>query len=168
MGCSDVRMPLSVHFDSRADTAVRPGFARRREGTHPRRRLAVRRGAAPLVPRRHPDLPGSWRTLLRACPALGPRRGGGRQAVAASPCCLPSLAGRRPSRRNVSRLYHAACTVPVYASQRGLLHDHATHGAGWWPALAGRDWLPAGSRRKVSERCATSLFLLPQASPGAS
>ena len=151
MGCSDVRVPFSVRFDSRADTAVRPGFARRRGGTHPRQRLAVRRGATPLVPRRHPDLPGSWRTLLRACPALGPRRGGGRQAVTASPCCLPPLAQRRPSRRNVSGLYHAACTVPVYASQGGSLRHHATRGSGWWPALAGRVWLPAGSCRKVSE-----------------
>jgi len=38
-----------------------------------------------------------------ACPALGPRRGCGRQAVtAASQCCLPQSAQRRPSRRLAS------------------------------------------------------------------
>ena len=46
----------------------------------------------------------------------------------------------------LSRLYHAACTLPVYASQRGSLRHHATLDAGWWPTFAGRDWVPAGLR----------------------
>ena len=58
---------------------------------------------------------------------------------------------------NLSRLNHAACTLPVYASQRGSLRHHATLGAGWWPTFAGRDWVPAGLHRKVSEIAITSL-----------
>jgi len=57
----------------------------------------------------------------------------------------------------LSRLNHAACTLPVYASQRGSLRHHATLGTGWWPTFAGRDWVPAGLRRKVSEITTTSL-----------
>jgi len=57
----------------------------------------------------------------------------------------------------LSRLNHAACTLPVYASQRGSLRHHATLGSGWWPTSAGRGWFPAGPRRKVSEITLTSL-----------
>ena len=38
----------------------------------------------------------------------------------------------------LSRLYHAACTLSVYASQPGSPPDHATLGSGWWPALTGQ------------------------------
>jgi len=51
----------------------------------------------------------------------------------------------------LSRLNHAACTLPVYASQGGSLRHHATLGSGWWPPSAGREWVPAGFRKKVSE-----------------
>ena len=57
----------------------------------------------------------------------------------------------------LSGLNHAACTLPVYASQGGSLRHHATLGTGWWPTFAGRDWVPAGLRRKVSEISTTSL-----------
>ncbi len=62
---------------------------------------------------------------------------------------LPNDVGAR--QYYLSRLNHAACTLPVYASQRGSLRHHATLDAGWWPTFAGRDWVPAGLRRKVSE-----------------
>ena len=39
----------------------------------------------------------------------------------------------------LSRLYHAACTLSVYASQPGSPPNHATLDSGWWPALAGQD-----------------------------
>ena len=39
----------------------------------------------------------------------------------------------------LSRLYHAACTLSVYASQPGSPPDHATLDSGWWPALTGQD-----------------------------
>ena len=38
----------------------------------------------------------------------------------------------------LSRLYHAACTLSVYASQPGSPPDHATLDSGWWPALTGQ------------------------------
>ena len=68
---------------------------------------------------------------------------------------LPNNVGARGY--YLSRLNHAACTLPVYASQGGSLRHHATLGAGWWPTFAGRDWSPAGLRRKVSEIAITSL-----------
>ena len=39
----------------------------------------------------------------------------------------------------LSRLYHAACTLSVYASQPGSPPDHATLDSGWWPTLTGQD-----------------------------
>ena len=48
----------------------------------------------------------------------------------------------------LSRLYHAAYRIPVYASQSGSLPDHATLGSGWWPAFAGSGLSPAGSHRR--------------------
>ena len=50
----------------------------------------------------------------------------------------------------ISGLNHTACTLAVYAPQRELPHHHVRLASGWWPALAGRDWLPAGSHSKVS------------------
>ena len=41
--------------------------------------------------------------------------------------------------RSLSRLYHAACTLSVYASQPGSPPDHATLDSGLWPTLAGQD-----------------------------
>jgi hypothetical protein len=56
----------------------------------------------------------------------------------------------------LSGLYHAACALPVYASQRRLPERHATLGSGWWPAFAGRDWLPAGMLRGFLSSLPTS------------
>jgi hypothetical protein len=39
----------------------------------------------------------------------------------------------------LSRLYHAACTPSVYASQPRSPSDHATLDSGWWLAFAGQD-----------------------------
>jgi hypothetical protein len=63
----------------------------------------------------------------------------------------------------VSRLNHTARSLAVYASQRGLLHRHARLTSAWPASVSGREWLPAGFYRKVSEH----LILLSQASPGA-
>ena len=38
----------------------------------------------------------------------------------------------------LSRLYHAACTLSVYASQPGSPPHHATLDSGWWSALTGQ------------------------------
>jgi hypothetical protein len=59
----------------------------------------------------------------------------------------------------LSRLYHTACTPPVYASQAGSPPHHATLGSGGWPILSGSGLSPAGSLREVSDRltsCAKS------------
>ena len=130
------------------------------------RRLAVRRGATPCVLWRHPDLPGSWRTLLRSCPALGPRRGGQLQA---------------PRRSRVAfRLYHGVGPRPrtFGAPSRGLHSPCVRFAAGITPGprntrfrlvasldragLATRRVLPKGFRVMVLHPLPLS-----QASPGA-
>ena len=45
----------------------------------------------------------------------------------------------------LSGLTHAACALPVYASQCRLPVHHATLGSGWWPTFTGRDSRPAGT-----------------------
>jgi len=49
---------------------------------------------------------------------------------------------------SLSRLDHAAYTLPVYASQPGSPPDHATLGSGWWPTFTGSGLAPAGSHRR--------------------
>ena len=53
-------------------------------------------------------------------------------------------------------LNHTARAFAVYASQDGLLRHHARLASGCWPDFARRDWLPAGSQRKVSVCLTTS------------
>lgn len=68
----------------------------------------------------------------------------------------------------LSRLYHAACKPPVYASQPRSLSHHATLGSGRWLTFAGAGLAPASSHRRF--RYVDSLLhtiLLLQASPGA-
>ena len=67
----------------------------------------------------------------------------------------------------LSRLNDAARALPVYASQRRLPGHHATLGSGWWPAFAGRDWLPAGTLRGFQSSLLVHLIPPLQASPGA-
>ena len=67
----------------------------------------------------------------------------------------------------LSGLYHAACALPVYASQRRLPERHATLGSGWWPAFAGRGWLPAGMLRGFQSSLLVHLIPPLQALPGA-
>ena len=68
-----------------------------------------------------------------------------------------------PARTVISGLNHTARSLAVYASQGGLPHHHARLASGWLASLSGRDWLPAGSQRKVSGHS----IPLSQASPGA-
>ncbi len=65
---------------------------------------------------------------------------------------------------SLTRLYHAACTLPVYASQLGSPPDHATLGSGWWPTFTGSGLSPAGSLREVSVML-TSCYRMSSASP---
>ena len=73
-------------------------------------------------------------------------------ATAALRFRLPPLRRRRLTRLStISRLNHTARPLAVYASQGGLLYRHARLASGWLANLSGRDWLPAGSQRKVSD-----------------
>jgi hypothetical protein len=49
---------------------------------------------------------------------------------------------------SLSRLDHAAYTLPVYASQPGPPPEHATLGSGWWPTFTGSGLAPAGSHER--------------------
>src|SRR5262249_21311770 len=101
-----------------------------------------------FVVRRGQGLPGSWTSPMRTCPAPGPRWNlrvwpRSRRVDAVFRCCD----GVDFHGAQLSGLTPAACTLPVYASQRRLPDHHATLGSGWWPAFAGRDWRPAGTLR---------------------
>ena len=68
----------------------------------------------------------------------------------------------------LSRLYHAACTLSVYASQPGSPPDHATLDSGWWPTLTGQDSHLLGRVEGFQHVCPfTWPSPLHQASPGA-
>ncbi len=73
------------------------------------------------------------------------------------------------SARLLSRLYHAARTLPVYASQPGSLPDHATLGTGWWPTFTGPGLSPDWVTQRSFSYVAFLLHTIPslQASPGA-
>ena len=57
----------------------------------------------------------------------------------------------------LSRLNHTAHPLAVYASQPGLLPDHARLASGCWPALPGGIGYPLGSNARFSSSCCTSL-----------
>ena len=85
------------------------------------------------------------------------------------PAMLPSanLTASAP-RVTLPRLDHAAFRLPVYASMPGSPPDHVTLGSGWWPALAGSGFAPAGSQSRFPS-CLLSYMSSPfhQALPGA-
>jgi len=84
--------------------------------------------------RRRSDLPGSWRTLLYARPALRPRQDGIRLAILTSHPARPSWSNKLPAPAgfSISGLHHTAYVLAVYASQRGLPLHHARLATGWW------------------------------------
>jgi hypothetical protein len=140
------------------------------------RRLAARKAQHPRARGYLPDSPkpasstemaGSPRFLedpTMNVPCSPTPAGPPRSATAALWCCLPPNGRRRlPRQILISGLNHTARTLAVYASQGGLLHRHARLASGWLANLSGRGWLPAGSKRKVSDL----LIFLSQASPGA-
>ena len=76
---------------------------------------------------------------LCTCPALRPRRTAEPQAHT-GPAIWSSVQLTTSTPRLVlSRLYHAACTLSVYASQPGSPPGHATLDSGWWPTFTGQD-----------------------------
>ena len=73
--------------------------------------------------------------------------------------CLPPLEQRRLLHCTLSGLNHTACRLPVYASQDGLPHHHATLGSGCrhaWPGWIG--YLP-GPYERFPELSLLSSFL---------
>ncbi len=82
------------------------------------------------------------------------------------PCCLPVCERRRRSRLMTGfGARSRGLSAPCLRFATSVALGHARLGSGWWPALARRDWLPAGSLREVSDY--VIVFLLSQASPGA-
>jgi hypothetical protein len=72
---------------------------------------------------------------------------------------------KTPIDRFLSRLNHTALVLAIYASQDGSPHHHARLASGCRPSSTGRDCLPTGSLRKVSDHVVLYLvLLLPQAS----
>src|SRR6266496_4346693 len=55
----------------------------------------------------------------------------------------------------ISGLNHTAYELAVYASCATLAAAHARLASGCWPTFAGRECLPAGSRKKVSKMSST-------------
>jgi len=98
-----LRLPDDLHarlrfLRQRATTATRPSLPRE-SGAHLPRAWAFFRLPSGLSTWSRQDLPGSWWTLLCACPALRPRRDPRTWPVSALGCCLPLLVRRRLSRR---------------------------------------------------------------------
>jgi len=112
------------------------------------------------------DLPGSWRTLLSLCPVLRPRQDRRHQALAVCRHGLRSDNGEGSHDKMLSRLNRTALGLAVYASPRGSPHADAKLASGCWPSSTGRNWLPVGFQRKVSELLLTSHPPLPSF-PGA-
>ena len=136
---SDFSSPVAHHFVS---------FAQRYHRFAPLRSLGDRqfpesldhfyRGAHAASQRwRKRDLPGSWATL--ACMPRSQTPADRRTQATAGPAMWSSIfVTTSTPHRVLSGLYHAACTLSVYASQPGSPPDHAILDSGWWPALTGQ------------------------------
>ena len=82
-------------------------------------------------------LPGSWTTLAYMPRSQTPADR--RTQATSGPAMWSSVyVTTSTPHRLLSGLYHAACTLSVYASQPGSPPDHATLDSGWWPALTGQ------------------------------
>ena len=84
---------------------------------------------------------------LRTCPALRPRRTPGPRPLQGRECGLPLDSTSAPL-RTLSRLYHAACTLSVYASQPGSPPDLRNTRFRMAASLVRSGLSPAGSRRR--------------------
>ena len=76
---------------------------------------------------------------------------------------LPSAFQQRrlPRLQTLSRLNHTACRTRCLRFAARVTRSDARLASGCWPGFAGRDWLPAGFHRRVSELCYIS-FPLPR------
>src|SRR5262249_8077690 len=91
--------------------------------------------ANPIVPSPRP-----WTPAARSPEAMG--------ASAVAPARATT---RVPPTGHLSSLNPAASGLAVYASPRRLHGQDARLASGRWLGVTGRDWLPSGSERTVSE-----------------
>ena len=169
-GRSDARSPLarrSVAFASRYHgvrlcSSLLP--ARRRLEAWGFR---VWQPRANRCPWRRPGLPGSWGTLVSLCRVLRPRQDRTHQAAAVCRRGPRYVHDEGSCDTYLSRLNGTAGGLAVYASPGRLPGRDARLASGGWPSATGRDWLPAGFRRKVSPMESLHPIPLSQASPGA-
>ena len=125
-------------FPSLSTTTASPAFAPPGAGQLPEGLDHFYRGARAASARwRRRDIPGSWTTLAYMPRSSTPAD---RRTQATTGPAMWSSANLTTSTPHgtLSRLYHAACTLSVYASQPGSPPDHATLDSGWWPALTGQ------------------------------
>ena len=74
---------------------------------------------------------------MPACPALRPRWIPQARPLRLSDAAFRYVDGVGFHNSLISGLYHAACMLPVYASQPGSPPHYARLGSGCWPALPG-------------------------------
>ena len=111
----------------------------RRSRAHSPRTRTILRGARAASPAMEKTRPPRFGRPLHTCPAPRPRRCTGPRPLRDRRWCLPLNRRRRPRKNLLPGLHHAACALPVYASQPGSPPHHATLGSGRGPALAGQD-----------------------------
>ena len=110
------------------------------------RRRALRSGSHP---RNAWDLPGSWATLVRSPRSRTPGRPHA-PGHSARRCCQHLPNGVGPSQLVISRLYHAALALAVYASRPGSLQVSRKTRFRLVASLYRAGSCPAGLLRKVS------------------
>src|SRR3972149_3739818 len=143
-GCSDFLLPVPTRF------------------------VSSHAGTASTSRRRQKDLPGSWGTPMRTCPALRPRWDRRVRSIQHVDAAFRLERRRRLPQSDAfeapSRGLHAPCVRFAPAVTR----VHATSRFRLRTRFAGWDWLPAGFHRKVSAIVPPLHdFLLSQALPGA-
>ena len=110
---------------------------------------------------RQQDLPGSWMTLSRICPALGPRPGRRIRPVRHVDAAPASVTTKAPAQYRLSRLNCMASAIATYASPPQVAPGRARLASGCRPWLCQVGVAPTGSFRTVS-----GLYIILPPSPG--
>ena len=114
---------------------------------------------------RQQDLPGSWMTLSRICPALGPRPGRRIRPARHVDAAPASVTTKAPDQYQLSRLNHAASAIATYASPPQVTPRRARLASGCRPGFTGWELHPQDHFGWFQD--SISSFPLPQALPGA-
>ena len=93
-------------------------------------------------------VPSSWGTPVCLCPGLRPRQDRHPRPLRAAGAAPAVTKAKAPASQDFEAQYRALARA-VYASSRELPPPNARLASGCWPGSPGRDWLPAGSQRKV-------------------